>query len=141
MTQPPVPQQAAHPPTHPPTLHAVGPVAPGGGDPAPVSLLAKHWPTLAKGAGFIVTATVAWTAIGNRVERLEEQTSSISSDVASMKRETSARFEDLNKQREQHARDIALLNARLESLKESVQRTEQNTLLVLDRLGRPSPRR
>lgn len=116
---------------------------PGGGEGAElVTLVVRHWGALAKLAGVLVAALLAWTALSGRVERVEVAQQSTAQDVAHLREAAKedrsrdeARFTELDRQREEQAKSLAVLQTRLDAMDRGLTDIKATLAVILDRLG------
>lgn len=101
-----------------------------------------HAGALLKLAGAVALAAITWTTLNNRVDRVEAQGVAIARDVEAVRlsmreaqQRDEARFNELDRQREEHGRALVELRTRLEGINTTLDKVDKSVALLLDRLG------
>lgn len=131
--------------TPPPPPPAVPPSGGRGEGAEFVDFAARHWSTLAKAAGLVATVVLGWQALTGRVEKVETAQQATVQDVQhlreAMKEDRArdeARFRELDKQREEQARALAVFQTRLDAMDKGISEIKGTLAVILDRLGDPN---
>lgn len=110
--------------------------------PAWVGFVTSNVSGILQALGMVAFASLAWAALGNRVERLETQQTATAQEVERVKtslreaqQRAEARFTELDRQREEHGRALVELRTRLEGINTTLDKVDKSVALLLDRLG------